>query len=414
MRWKLPLLLMLCAPLGYRAWSEFDRPTAATPHVDLPPREELARKKTALQEMHTLVEARVTDEDLASCIFHISAEPPRSVPNRPRSLEPLAQSLTNHAATVREVREFARIYHELESDPSRPIEMSDADLKRWLEDRRTVVKDRKDREKDIAGALETLNGKLKAALRSRDVDDMKQAKEELDAVLVRLEKHRQTCEGFRVLATWADRRLAESRLTRDLLVLARNDAAIQKMGMREETAKHLRAYARLLEAASEEELRSLVRNEAARFCEGYVPPRMDGNAMVLYRNLEVPREHVWILWKKERPETKRYGEYVQLIRTAFDEFRPPDLDAVEHYYRKVKDGDDTFHDQIKPTPRNLTARYFNEKRKTLTWTEDALRRFLNDNPVPWTSEETMPEPFRRAEHLLESLGKQPGLLGRVE
>src|SRR5437868_4953743 len=116
MYWKLPLLLLLCAPLGYRAWSEFDRPADPTPRVELPPREELARKKTALQELQTTVDARTTDEDLASCIMLLSAESPRPNPNRSRSLEPLARALTTHSASTGEVREFARIYHELESD----------------------------------------------------------------------------------------------------------------------------------------------------------------------------------------------------------------------------------------------------------------------------------------------------------
>ncbi len=414
MGWKLPLLLILCAPLGYRAWCEFDRPSDPTPRVELPPREELARKKTALQELQTVVEARTIDDDLVVCIVQLCAEPPRSVPNRPRSLEPLARALIGHGAAVAEVREFARIYHEMESDPGRPAEVRDPDLKRWLEERRAVVKDKKDREKEIAGERETLTTRVRAALRGRESGELNSAKDEVDSLLTRLEKHRQSCEGFRVLAAWADRRLAEGRLTRELLLLARADAAIQKNAARDETARHLRAYARLLVKADDEELRTLVRNEAARFCDGYLPGLMEGDAMVLYRGLEVPREQIWILWKRDRPEAKRYGDEARLSGTKFDEFHPPELAAVEHYFRKVNQGDDTFHDQIRPTPRNQAARYFNERRKALTWTEAALKRLLNGCPVRWSSEETMPAPFRRAEHLLEALGKQPSLFGKVE
>src|SRR2546421_12670038 len=102
MSWKLPLLLLLCAPLGYRAWCEFDRPADPTPRVELPPRDELARKKTALQELQPIVEARATDEELAASIMLLSTDPPRSGTNRSRSLEPLARTLTTHSAAIGE------------------------------------------------------------------------------------------------------------------------------------------------------------------------------------------------------------------------------------------------------------------------------------------------------------------------
>src|SRR5205085_3402509 len=143
-------------------------------------------------------------------------------------------------------------------------------------------------------------------LRGRDADELKQASEDVETSLTKLDKHRQTCEGFRVLAAWADRQLAEGRLTRELLLLARDDAAIAKNGQREKTSSHLRGYSRLLDMAESEPMRSLIRVEAARFCDSYLPARMDGDAMVLYRGLEVPREHIWILWKQGRPEAKRY------------------------------------------------------------------------------------------------------------
>jgi hypothetical protein len=406
--------VLLCAPLGYRAWCEFDRPADSTPRVELAPREDLARKKTALQELQTTVDARTIDEDLTSCTLLLSSEPPRSQPNRPRSLEPLARALTTHSAAIGEVLEFARIYHELESDPARPVDVRDADLKRWLEERRTVVKDKKDSEKKLATELETLNRRVRASLRGRDAVEMKQATVEVEGILNRLDRHRQNCEGFRVLAAWADRQLAEQRLIRELLLLAREDTTISKTGQRDETSRHLRGYNRLLDMAGDDDMRNLIRGEAARFCEGYLPRRLDGDAVVLYRNLEVPREHIWILWKQGRPEAKRYGDEVRLVRTEYDEFRPPDLAAVEHYFRKVKEGDDTFHDQIRPTKRNEAARYFNEKRKTLNWNENALRKLLNDSPVHWSSEDVMPLPFRRAEHLLDALNKQPALFGKVE
>src|SRR5207237_4569631 len=129
-------------------------------------------------------------------------------------------------------------------------------------------------------------------------------------------------------------------------------------------------------------------------------------AMVLDRTLEVPREQIWILWKRGRPEAKRYGDEVRLVRTAFDEFRPPDLAAVEHYFRKVNEGDDTFHDQIRPTPRNQAARYFNERRKTLAWTEKAVQALLNGCPVRWPNESAVPVPYRRGAELLGAIGQQ--------
>src|SRR5947209_7218616 len=105
MYWKLPLLLLLCAPLGYRAWCELDRSADATPRVELPPREDLARKKTLLQELQTTADARIVDEDLTSSVLLLSSEPLRPSPKRPRSLEPLAAALTAHGAVIGEVRE---------------------------------------------------------------------------------------------------------------------------------------------------------------------------------------------------------------------------------------------------------------------------------------------------------------------
>jgi hypothetical protein len=414
MQWKTPLLLLLCAPLGYRAWCEFDRPADPTPRVELPPREDLAGKKTALQELQKTVDARTVDEALTSCIMLRSAEPPRSQAARPRSFEPLARALSTHSSAIGEVSEFARLYHELESDPGRPIDVRDADLKRWLEARRSVVKDKKDSEKILAAALDTLHRGVRAALRDREAAEMKLATENIEGILARLDRHRQNCEGFRVLAAWADRQLADGRLVRELLLVAREDAAISKAGQREDTSRHLREYARLLDMAGDNDMRTLIRTEAARFCDGYLPRRMDGDAMVLYRKVEVPREDIWILWKQGRPEAKRYGDEVRLVRTEYDEFRPPDLAAVEHYFRKVDKGDDTFSAQIRPTQRNQAARYFNVKRQTLIWNENALRKLLNDSPVHWPNEEAMPLPFRRAEHLLDAFNKQPTLFGKVE
>jgi hypothetical protein len=406
--WKLPLLVLLTAPLGWRAWSELAGPSSETPPLELPAREELSRKKTVLAKLQADLETHAIDDDLSTCLFRVCSEPPRAV-KRSRLLEPLAAALAAHTEAAGEVRTFASVYTELESDPARPAEVRSADLKRWLEERRGTVKDKKDREKLLAGELEALRAAVRAALRGRDAGEMKQAKDDIETMRGRLEKHRILCEGFRVLANWAERRLAELRITGELLTAARDDAAIQKSGLRGETVFHVSRYARLLDSAAEEELRMLIRTEAGRFCAGYLPARMEGDAMVLYRGLEVPREQIWVLWKPGRLEVKRYGEETQLVKTEYDEFNPPNPSAVEHYFRKVKEGDDTFHDQLRPTPRNHAARHFNGNRKTLVWTENAVRALLNGCPVRWPHESAMPVPYRRAEHLLEAIGKQPAL-----
>src|SRR6185437_6203452 len=98
---------------------------------------------------------------------------------------------------------------------------------------------------------------------------------------------------------------------------------------------------------------------------------------------------IWIHWKKGRPEAKQYGDMVQFVRTKYDEFTPPPPEAVEYYYRPVRDGDDTFTGQIEPTAGNRASRYYNEQRKRLMFKETALRSMLSDGPVKWSSRTAM-------------------------
>jgi hypothetical protein len=413
MWWKLLSLTLLCSPLGYRAWQEIEsHSTDSRPQQDLLGREELTRKKSALQEFKESLEGRALDESLASVVFRVSSEPPRSNSKRPRSLEPLARALASHAEVIQDIRRFASVWMELENDPTRPADCRDADLKNWLEARRVLVKTRKDRETALAAELAGLTDKVRAAIRRRDSTTIKLAQEDVEGALTSLEKHRGECSGFSLLIAWTDRRLREWGGYRDLLAVAEDEALVLKSGTRDEVLRHVGRYARLLERS---ELATFVRAETIRFCEGYLPAWMEGENLVIYRGISVPRENVYIKWKKETPEARRYpnGE-VPLSRTEYDEFKPPDLAHVEYYFRPANKGDDDSRVQIRPTPRNEATRHYNQTRKSLRWTPMSLETLVTNSPVRWPDLSMAPLPIQRAEYLLEAMRKYPALFSRGE
>src|SRR5262245_11482428 len=372
MWWKLPLLILLCAPLGFRAWQEIaahgeDDP----PRPEVLPREELARQKTQLASLKEELDAQVINVELTSEVFRVSNESLGGSARRLRAFEqPLARTLHAHLEVVRDIRHFADIYADLENDPARQAECRDPDLKAWLDTRRSQVKTRKARENALAADLVVLTDKVRAAVRRRDTTTIKLAEEDVEDVLARLHKHRGDCSGVPVLAAWAERRVVEWRAYGNLLAVAQDDALVMKDGGREEVLRHVARYARLLEQM---ELEGFVRDEAKRFCEGYLPPWLEGENRVIYRGISVPREHIHIKWKKDSPEAKKYpGGEIQLNRTAYDEFKPPDLSQVQYYFRPANSGDDDFYGQIKPTPHNEAARHYNQGRKTLRWNATSL------------------------------------------
>lgn len=413
MWWKLPLMILLCSPLGFRAWQEIaahggDEP----PRPEILAREELARKKSALTTLKEPLDGRALDEDLAAVVLKVSGEPPRGNPKRQRAFEPLARALASHAEVVQDVRHFAAVYADLENDPARQAECRDADLKSWIETRRAQVSTRKERENILSAELVGLTDKARAAVRRRDTTTIKHAQEDVEDALARMQKHRGDCGGFPLLTAWADRRLAEWGAYRDLLAVAQDDAVTGKDGGREEVLRHLGRYARLLDHP---DLAAFVRTEAVRFCEGYLPSWLEGENRVIYRGISVPREHIHVKWKKDSAEAKKYrGGEIQLNRTEYDEFKPPDLTQVQYYFRPANNGDDDFYGQIKPTPRSEAARHYNLGRKSLRWNAAALEALVTNSPVRWTDLSTAPLPIQRAEYLLEGMRKYPALFPRGE
>jgi hypothetical protein len=415
MWWKLPLLILLSAPLGYRVWREIETPPVSAPAIELPAKEDLAKKKAALQELQKNREVHAVDDELAQGLFRVSGDLARSTAGRPAGLEPLVKSAKAHAAVVQEIRDFARVHAELESDPDRPAEVRDEKMKGWLREQRDRIKRRKDNERALLADLEKLNAKFRAGLRNRQAAELERLQAQIKFTLVGLKTHRTDCEGFRTLMAWADRRIEEWTLYLDLLAVAQLDAAVQKSPEPDEVTRHLGDYGRLVEAAgTDRELQAVVRNEARRFCEGYLPLRMAGDDMVLYRGRGVPRRDIQIRWKADRPEAKRYGETVRLTQTRYDEFSPPDAEAVEYYFRARQEGDDTFYDQIEPTPKNRAARYYTDRRKKLAWTENGLQALITDCPVRWSTLESTPIQFRLAQHVLDGVRKHPALFGSAE
>ncbi len=212
-----------------------------------------------------------------------------------------------------------------------------------------------------------------------------------------------------MLASRAERRLAEWRGLRDLLGLAREDTAVINTGERADVIRHVGRYGSLSQAASDR-LKAEVRIQLARFCDDYLPRRLEPDDKVIYRGHPVVRDRVWVRWKPGSPEANRFGEESRFSRLpGMDEFSPPDPRSVEHYFRRIGEGDDTSHEQVRPTVFNQAARYFNERRPSLRWNAVSLRTLLDGCPVRWASEEAMPLPYRRAGHLLAAMTAQPAL-----
>jgi hypothetical protein len=412
MWWKLPLLLLMTAPLAYRAWREVDAPPAKPPSIDLPSREELSRKKTAVNELQQSREDHAVNDAVSAAVFRIDAKERIKEPSQVDP-PPLTGPVNGHGIVVQEVRDFARIYLELESDPARAASVPDREMKRWLEERRDDVKTRKTREKSLFAEMDTLNGKVRNVLRGRNGPALTQARQTVERTLDDLQKHREQCKNFPILLAWADRQHAEWTLRRDLLAVVRDDAGVEKTAKREDVIRHLGRYSQLFQSAgSDRESQTLVRTEAKRFCELYLPREMEITDLVRYRKIEVPRENIVIYWKAGRSEEKQYGNPVQLIKTKYTEFNPPDMAAVAYYRRPVGKGDDDCYEQLQPTPANRAAHHFNEHRKTLTWTETAMGELIDECPVKWSSAEATPAEYRRAEHLRDAMHEHSVLFGQ--
>lgn len=398
MFWKGALLLALTAPLACGVWREIAASTRrAVPRLNMADAESLAAEQSAV------LRARNTQQTLDEQ-WVLALQPYQSVGKRIEGATQVARAAIAYTELVQDVMRFARLHRELEIDARLTVTCSDAELRRHLEERRGTIVRLKETSRQLLLRQGTQSEKLLQAVRARDADSLMAARDAQETLLIPWRQHREACKGFAVLSGEVDGALAATAARRDFLEALLAEKGPLRSLDKEDLLHHLGRLARAMDSGPRDpELIALVRAEARRFCEAYLPQHIDGDEKVMYRGRPVPREQIWILWKPNRPEAKRYGNTVRLTETPFDEVRPPSAEAIEHYFRRPEFGDDTFLGPLTLTPLNRAARHYNESRKNLTWNAAALRKLLDQCPIMWSEKQAAPEAYQRAEALLPAL-----------